>query len=156
MRDQLWPGEADRLWHRRTEQGFSTIPRTLPLVMTLIDDLKGKGKDTSRVYLDLWCRQMDDSFVEVTDEDAFAYSCGYSTPGRNVRTWRERIDILRDMGFIGVRPNGSRRYGYILLYHPHKVVAEVQKSGKVSLEWWGAFAKRATEVGAVLEPPSAA
>jgi len=49
MRDQLWPGEADRLWHRRTEQGFSTIPRTLPLVMTLIDDLKGKGKDTSRV-----------------------------------------------------------------------------------------------------------
>jgi len=155
MRDQIWPSEAQRLWHRKTEQGYSTIPRTLPLLMTLIDDLKGKGKDASRVYLDLWCRQMDDSFVEVTDEEAFAYSCGYATHGRNVRSWRERIDILRDMGFISVRPNGSRKYGYILLHHPHAVVSNLQKTGKISLEWWGAFTKRAAETGAFIGQLSA-
>jgi len=34
MRNQIWPSEAQRLWHRKTEQGYSTIPRTLPLLMT--------------------------------------------------------------------------------------------------------------------------
>src|SRR5256885_16292329 len=109
LRNNLWPGEAEKLWHRTTEDGYSTIPRTLPLVMTLIDELKGKGRDISRVYFDLWCRQMDDCFVEVTDEETFAYSSGYSTPGRNVRSWRERIEMLRELGFISIKPNGSRK-----------------------------------------------
>src|ERR1700722_11505174 len=76
LRDRLWPQECSELWHRTTEDGYSTIPRTLPLIMTLIDDLKGKGRDISRVYFDLWCRQIDDSFVEVNDEESFAYSSG--------------------------------------------------------------------------------
>jgi hypothetical protein len=150
LRDQLWPGEGDKLWHRTTEDGYSTIPRTLPLVMTLIDDLKGKGKDISRVYFDLWCRQIDDSFVDVSDEESFAYSSGYPTPGRNVRSWRERIDMLQELGFVSVQPNGSRRYGYILLFHPHRVVCALRSENKVSDAWWGAFSKRASEIGAIL------
>jgi hypothetical protein len=150
LRDQLWSGVGDGLWHRTTEDGFSTVPRTLPLVMTLIDDLKGKGRDISRVYFDLWCRQLDDSFVEVTDEEAFAYSSGYSTPGRNVRSWRERIETLRELGFVSVQPNGSRKYGYILLHHPHRVVLQLRAQGRVGEAWWGAFSKRANEIGAEL------
>src|SRR6266404_6012226 len=99
LRDGFWPDEAGKLWHRTTEDGYSTVPRTLPLVMTLIDELKDKGKDIARVYFDLWCRQIDDSFVEVTDEESFAYSSGFTTTGRNVRSWRERIEMLRDLGF---------------------------------------------------------
>jgi hypothetical protein len=121
--------------------------------MTLIDELKGKGRDTSRVYFDLWCRQIDDSFVDVNDEESFAYASGYSTPGRNVRSWRERIDILRDLGFVSVQPNGSRKYGYILLLHPHRIVSDLRAQGKVSDAWWGAFSKRASEIGAVLPSP---
>ena len=150
LRDQLWPGSTSELWHRTSEDGYSTIPRTLPLVMTLIDDLKGKGKDISRVYFDLWCRQLDDSFVDVNDEEAFAYSSGYATPGRNVRSWRERIEILQELGFISVQPNGSRKYGYILLHHPHRVVLALRAQGKVGSAWWGAFSKRASEIGAEL------
>jgi hypothetical protein len=150
LRDRLWEGEGEGLWHRTTEDGYSTIPRTLPLVMTLIDDLKGKGRDVSRVYFDLWCRQIDDSFVEVHDEESCAYSSGYSTPGRNVRSWRERIEMLRDLGFVSVQPNGSRKYGYILLYHPHRVVCKLRAQHKVQDPWWGAFSKRASEIGAVL------
>ena len=150
LRDSLWGEEAVNLWHRTTEDGYSTIPRTLPLVMTLIDELKGKGRDISRVYFDLWCRQMDDSFVEVNDEESFAYSSGYSTPGRNVRSWRERIDMLRELGFVSIQPNGSRRNGYILLHHPHRVVCELRAQGKVNDAWWGAFSKRASEIGATL------
>jgi len=150
LREQLWKDVGPLLWHRKTEDGYSTIPRTLPLIMTLIDELKGKGKDISRVYFDLWCRQMDDSFVEVVDEEAFAYSSGYASQGRNVRSWRERIDILQELGFIIVEPNGTRRHGYILLLHPHRVVMDLKAAGKVSPEWWGAFSKRITEVGAKL------
>jgi len=157
LRDQLWPGKAIFLWHRTSEDGFTTIPRTLPLVMTLIDQLK-KGKDTSRVYFDLWCRQIDDSFIQVIDEESFAYSSGYTAPGRNIRSWRERVDILEELGFVSVLPNGSRKYGYILLEHPHRVVAVLHAKGAVSANWWGAFTKRAGEIGAVLptseaEPP---
>lgn len=150
LRDHFWSEAAQQLWHRTTEDGFSTIPRTLPLVMTLIDELKGKGRDTARVYFDLWCRQMDDSFVEVTDEESFAYSCGYTTSGRNVRSWRERVEILRQLGFISVQPNGSRKYGYILLHHPHRVVCELRAKGKIGDAWWGAFMKRVGDVGATL------
>ncbi len=150
LRDQLWPGETQDLWHRTTEDGYSTIPRTLPLVMTLIDDLRGKGKDTARVYFDLWCRQIDDSFVEVGDEEAFAYAAGFTTPGRNVRSWRERLEVLRKLGFISIQPNGSRKFGYVLLRHPHRVVAELKSKGKVSDAWWGAFTKRASEIGALI------
>src|SRR5580704_12240137 len=145
LRDILWPGEGVKLWHRSTEDGYSTIPRTLPLVMTLIDQLKDKGRDISRVYFDLWCRQVDDSFVDVSDEESFAYSSGFTTTGRNVRSWRERIEVLRELGFISVRPNGSRKYGYILLHHPHRVVCKLRAQRKVNEAWWGAFTKRASE-----------
>jgi hypothetical protein len=150
LRDQLWPDAAEKLWHRTTEDGYSTVPRTLPLVMTLIDELKDKGRDISRVYFDLWCRQMDDSFVDVVDEEGFAYSSGFTTVGRNVRSWRERIDVLRDLGFISIQPNGSRKFGYILLNHPHRVVLALRAEGKVGDGWWGAFSKRVSEIGTEL------
>lgn len=149
MVDNLWPGARPHLWHRTREDGYSSVPRTLPLIMSLIDDL-GHGKDASRVYFDLWCRQMDDCYVEVTDEETFAYSSDYYTPGRNVRSWRERVDILQNLGFVSVEPNGSRKYGHILLRHPHAVIRTLHEANKIPANWWGAFTKRATEVGASL------
>jgi hypothetical protein len=153
LREQLWPNESKNLWHRSTEDGFSTIPRTLPLVMTLIDQLKSKGKDAARVYLDLWCRQMDDSLVVVSDEASMAYSSGYASSTRNVRSWRERIDLLRELGFVSVRPRGSRAYGYILLFHPHRVVQDLRGKGLVPDNWWWEFTNRAGEIGADLPTP---
>src|ERR1700688_711674 len=95
------------------------VPPTRPEVQNRLKgcatrELKEKGRDISRVYFDLWCRQMDDSFIDVTDEESFAYSSGFATTGRNIRSWRERIDVLRELGFISVQPNGSRKFGYIL------------------------------------------
>ena len=53
LREQIWPNVTEELWDRKKEVGFCTIPRTLPLVMTLIDLLSEKGKDASRIYFDL-------------------------------------------------------------------------------------------------------
>lgn len=149
LRDQLWPNASNVVWNRKEEKGFCTVPRTLALLMTLIDQLE-KGKDASRAYLDLWCRAFDEGFVEVTDESDFAYSAGYTHPNRNVRTWRERIDILKKLGFVRVAPKGSKKYGYMLLIHPHKVVKKIRRGRRVPDNWWGAYTNRASQIGSVL------
>src|SRR5947209_91097 len=115
LREQLWPNVEPLLWNRKREKGFCTLPRTIPLILCLIRELSEKGKDASGVYLDLWFRAFDDCLIEVTDEEAFAFGSGYSSPGRNIRTWRERIDALAALGFVQTKPNGSKAYGYILL-----------------------------------------
>ena len=150
LREQLWPGFSAELWDRKKEKGFCTIPRTLPLIMTLIDLLGEKGKDSSRVYFDLWSRAFDDYCIEVSDEEEFAFSSGYDAPTRNVRSWKERITVLEKLGFIHIAPKGSRRFGYILLLDPHKVVKKLHQLGKVPPNWWGAYTKRATDIGCTL------
>lgn len=154
-RNALWPEAAGLVWDRKKEKGFCTIPRTLPLIMTLIDEL-AKGKSAAQVYCELWTRAFDEGLVEVLDEEAMAFGAGYVTPGRGVRTWRERIDILEDYGFIEVKPNGSRKYGFVLLRHPHQVIRELRDTKLLPNEnWWGAFIKRAAEIGAELPESSA-
>lgn len=152
LRDQVFAGAAGDLWNRRQVNGFTTIPRTLGLVMTLIEQLaeRKKGHDVSRTYFELWCRAFDDYLIEVTDAEAFAFSAGFVNRGRNVRSWEERVATLEELGFIRTAPNGSKKRGYILLLDPHLVVKRLQADGKISAEWWGAYTKRASEVGYVL------
>lgn len=148
IRDGLWPDSASLFWNRKKEKGFCTIPRTLALILTLIDHLQ-KGKDASRVYFDLWCRAFDDYLVEVSDEESLAYSAGYVS-GRNVRTWRERIHVLEKLGFVRVAPSGTRKYADIFIPDPHKVVKQLHERGQVPVNWWNAYTRRAAEIGCVL------
>jgi hypothetical protein len=148
IRDSLWPDAASLAWDRKKEKGFCTIPRTLALILTLIDHLQ-KGKDASRVYFDLWCRAFDDYLIEVSDQEALAYSAGY-TSGRNVRTWRERILVLEKFGFIRIEASGTKRYANIFIVDPHKVVKKLHEQGHVPKNWWNAFNHRAAEIGCVL------
>ena len=153
LRNQIFPGCVGDLWDRRqVSGGFTTIPRTLGLIMTLIEQLaeRKKGHDVSRTYFELWCRAFDDYFIEVTDVEAFACAAGFVSRGRNVRSWEERILTLTELGFVRVAPNGSKKRGYILLVDPHKVVKKLKDDGKISAEWWGAYTKRASEIGYVL------
>lgn len=151
LRQQLW-GDADRyLWQRSKEWGFTTIPRTLMLIATLIKELTRKG-DASRVYLDLWARAFDEGLVEVFDESEFALSSGYATGNRNIRTWRERIAELQRLGFIAVRPKPGRAIGFILLVHPHAAVLHLRQASpeRVPEWWWDLFTARIREIKAEL------
>jgi len=151
LRDSLWPGAKSRVWKRTEEDGFSTIPRTLPLIGTLIRVLT-KDLDASRAYFDLWGRVFDEGLVDVLDEEEFAASCGYPTSGRNVRTWRERIEALVALGLVEVKPKGTKKFGYILLIHPHDAVQRLRKNRKKDIPewWWSLFSKRVAEIGATL------
>src|SRR5262249_54391904 len=149
LRDEIWPGCENELWNRKQINGFTTIPRTLGLILTLLEQLaeRKKGTDCSRTYFELWCRAFDDYFIEVSDVEAFAFSAGFVTPGRNVRSWAERVRELADLGFIRVAPKGSRKQAYILLLDPHKVIKHLKDAGRISREWWGAYINRAAEIG---------
>ena len=54
LREELWPNSGNRIWTPQ-EDGYCTMPRAVPLVATLISELK-PSIDASRVYLDLWAR----------------------------------------------------------------------------------------------------
>ncbi len=124
--------------------------------MHLIKLLAPKG-DPSVTYFELWARAFDEGIVSITDEDAAAYGSGYSG-ARAVRTWRERIDTLKDLGFIRVKSSGNRKIAHIFLPNPLDVICEmrVKHPDKVSDEFWTAFVARANEIGAELPGEMAA
>jgi hypothetical protein len=149
IREEFFSGFADKVWSLKTnkeEKGWWTIPRTMPLIMTLLNILDKKG-NMSRVYLELWCRAFDEGIVEVTDEEIHAYACGFLS-SRGARTWRERIVMLEKLGFIKTQSIARRKYKYILLLHPHKVIASLKEDDKIPNNWYDVFRNRAIEIGA--------
>lgn len=150
LRDELFPGAAQEVWHRLENDGFSTVPRLLPLISSLVNDLSKEG-DPSSVYWDLWCRVFDEGFVIIESEEECAYSSGYRGT-RAIRTWRERMFVLEGLGFIKIRPSGLRRFAHVLVVNPLLAVARLKKAGKPRIpdEWWGAYKQRADVVGAAL------
>lgn len=146
LRDSLWPGAASIIWSRHTDDGYTTVPRTLPLIMTLIN-LLHKDVDASLVYMELWSRVSDEGFIEMTDESEHAYCAGYVTP-RAARSFGERLRVLEKLGFIKVKPKGSWKYGYVLLVHPHDVVEVLVKNGGVPEEWRTLYLQRLVQTGA--------
>jgi len=53
QREALWPKAEPRLWHRKVHDGFTTIPKTMPLVLQITDEMSN-GKPLSATYLSLW------------------------------------------------------------------------------------------------------
>ena len=62
LRELHWPGKEDMLWHRLANKGFATIPKTMPMILKIMDDMT-KGAPVSSTYLTLWCHTWDNSFV---------------------------------------------------------------------------------------------
>jgi hypothetical protein len=149
LRDALWPDAATQVWSRHEGKGFTTIPRVLPLIMRLATELSQKG-DPSRVYMDLWARAFDEGLITVHDEEDMAYSAGYSGP-RAVRTWREHLQTLEQVGFIRTKEQGNREIAHILLLDPLKVAVKLNAKGKVPSAWWTALVTRCSEIGAQID-----
>ncbi len=121
LRRKLWPLIEDRdLWLRKARDGFATIPRTMPIVLTIMDGM-AQGKRVSATYLDLWCRMMDEMFVQIQSPQNMAFASGFEGE-RAVRTWRERMHWLQDHGFISTRPGAGGELSYVILLNPYHVI----------------------------------
>lgn len=147
LRDSLWPSlDQDKLWDRSKVDGWLSVPRALPLLMKIMDDLS-KGKPVSSVYFDLWCRTYDDSFVIANKNREMAFFSGY-TGERAERTWISRMRILEKLGFIDIKEGPNGPISYVLVYNPYRVVQKHVDDGKVNAASFNALKQRMIEIGA--------
>ena len=117
----LWPKVTEaEIWSRKRHDGFTSVPRTLPLILGLMDDMAGKGSPVSRTYLTLWCRLFDDGMVEL-DEKMAALESGF-TGNRRTSSWKNRMRILEELGFIKSAPGARGEFSTVLVLNPHRVI----------------------------------
>lgn len=126
LRGQLWSDISEsQLWNRKKETGFVIIPRTLPIILQILDALT-KNTPVSSTYLDLWSRVFDESFVKLDKPVEQALASGFSTT-RGPSIWASRLDLLQKEGFIRLAsgPWGSRSFALIL--NPYLVIHRRRK-----------------------------
>jgi hypothetical protein len=133
LRDQLWPGlEEDQLWNRKSAAGFITIPRTMPLIGKILNELSEQGP-LSSTYLELWCRSHDEAIVEIRSPQEHAFFAGFIGQ-RSVQTWTRRMRELQKLGFIETKSGASGEFNYVLLLNPHKIISGLVKEKPITLK----------------------
>ncbi len=127
--------------------GFSTIPSTMPLVLSIIDDLSN-GRPASMTYLDLWTRAFDEGFVTLAKPREMAFHSGFTTQ-RAERTWRQKLDVLAELGFIDLKSGPNGPASYALLRNPYLVIKRHHEEKNVGLreDKFNALVARALEIG---------
>jgi hypothetical protein len=146
QRELLWPGAAAYLWHRKANKGFATIPKTMPLILQIMDDLSN-GKPLSSTYLGLWCETWDNSMVNISKHQEMAHAAGF-TGQRAVYTWSGRMHLLHSLKFIDIKPGRSGPISHVLIWNPHQAIRWHHEQN------FNALLERAIEIGAkdMLEP----
>lgn len=153
MRKQLWPTVTDdMLWLRHDKSGFTTIPRTMPLFIELINDASkqvtsGKSVPAGKSYLVLWSRVFDEGVVKIEVEAVAAMEAGY-TGERNITTWREHLRVLKELGFIDYAEGPAGPCQYVLLLNPYHTAKKLHERGWVQKLTYTALYQRAMEIGA--------
>ncbi|MCA2370021.1 hypothetical protein ATU3B_00180 [Agrobacterium genomosp. 3 str. CIP 111-78] len=148
LRATLWPDlDKSLLWNSYSDDGYTPVPRTMPIVMSIIDDLT-KGKPASTTFLELWCRAFNEMYVSLGAAASLATHSGYSGI-RAVRMWQDRIELLDELGFIRTKNGSAGRFSHAVVLNPHKVIRKLFEDGHqgVSKEKYDALVERATEVG---------
>ena len=149
LRQRLWPDlDEKKLWSRKERVGFTTIPRTMPLIISIMDSLS-KGKPLGSTYLELWCRAYDDYRVTLAKQEELAFHSGF-TGQRATTTWRDRMRVLADLGFIEIKPGPSGELSYALLLNPYHVVKKHRENKNLGITEaaYNALQQRAIDIGA--------
>jgi hypothetical protein len=149
LREQLWPGIAPHLWHRLANKGFATIPKTMPLIMRIMDEMT-KGAPVSSTYLTLWCSTWDNGFVQHIRPDEMAYASGFGGQ-RGEHTWIGRMKKLQELNFIDLKAGKAGPMTYALIYNPHLALQwhHSQKTPGLTEASYSALIERALDVGAL-------
>jgi hypothetical protein len=147
QREIQFPNYPDKLlWHRTLNDGYSTIPRTLPLAMQCID-AQSKGQPAGHTLLCLWIRAPDYPFLTIEAPATFAAEAGF-VGERAVDTWRRRMRTLRDLGFIEAKKGPTGDFHYVLLLNPNIGIEKQNRQGKVQTVLYGRFRDRLIDIGA--------
>jgi hypothetical protein len=150
LRAKLWPDlSPDDLWHRSVYDGFTSVPRTMPLIMNIIDDLAPGSKRTSMAYLALWGHAFDEMYVSLQNADELAFYSGY-TGQRAVRSWKERMRELANLGFIRIASGTAGEFSHAVILNPHFAIRRLHAAKTVGLTVpaYNALVERAIAIGA--------
>jgi len=146
LRASLWPElDQKRLWIYKETGGWLNIPRAMPLLLRIMDTMS-KGKPVSAVYLDLWCRTFNDSFVIANKPREMAFYAGFNGE-RAERTWADRMAILVKLGFIETKEGPTGPMSYVLILNPFLVLKEHRAQGTIGQNAYNALLERLIETG---------
>ena len=140
------------LWRRKSNDGFTTVPRPLPIAMQAID-ATSKGAPAGHSLFCLWARAPDNPLVIVENPATFAAETGF-TGERATDTWRKRMRRLRELGFIRTKPGPSGEFHFILLLNTNIAVELMRRTGQVQDGLYGRFIERVADVGAAGDWPA--
>jgi len=118
---RFWPDVQDKEIWTSKHGGFLQAPRTLTLILTLMDDMAGKGNPVSRTYLTLWARNMGSGAVQLGDEKLAALESGFCSE-RRTTVWRQRMRKLVELGFVRPLQRDREDFSRVLILNPHNVV----------------------------------
>ena len=158
LRDSLFEDAEDRLWDRNRFHGFATIPKTMPYVCRILDEMS-KGQPLASTYVALWCATWDDAFIKLGRTPDLAFAAGFSGQ-RGVRTFQDRVRKLVELGFVEVAPSGAQALGLAYLPNPHIQImrlhaAKIAPAGDLDMKMkaagmqaatYNAFIERAQEI----------
>jgi hypothetical protein len=153
IRKVHWPEVQDEdLWllGDRKRGGFAQVPRTLSLVMNIINDITkrkyGKSVPAGKTYLVLWLHHFSEGLVKIASEADAAYEAGYDGQ-RNITTFRAHMKILQEIGFIDFRSGPRGPMHYVLMYSPYKVLKKLHVDKLVSAKQYAALTERVNDIG---------
>jgi hypothetical protein len=148
LRDLHWPGMDAWLWNRKTHRGFTTIPKTMPLILKIMDEMT-KGAPVSSTYLTLWCNTWDNNFVVLNKPGDLAHASGFGGQ-RGEHTWATRIKKLQELEFIDIAAGRSGPLGHAIIWNPHLILRwhhHIKTPGLIASSY-NALVETALEVGA--------
>jgi hypothetical protein len=147
-RRKLWPEVTDDMLWSMGKHGWVALPRLMPLMLSIMDDLSGKGFPVSRTYLELWSRmRIEESFLALNRPEEMAFHAGFEGQ-RSLRTWKDRMQRLAKLGFIGVKPGPLGDISYAVIYNPYHVIKRAYLAKQVPENKWQALVIRTNEVSA--------
>ena len=154
MRANIFPElDENRVWDVKDTartKGYSSMPRTIPLIGAMADLMAGKGKPVASTYLELWCRADEQGFVNVSKHGDVSFASGFSGE-RGVSTWKQRIRKLEALGFISIKSGSSGDIHYVQIWNPYLIIKEHYEAGTegFSAKHYHAFLDRYYEIGAL-------
>jgi hypothetical protein len=160
LRKVHWADVKDEdIWLLSNEHkrfGFAQVPRTLSLVINIINDIAkkkyGKAIPAGKTYFALWLHHYGEGLVRIASEAQIAYEAGYGGQ-RNVSTFRQHMEVLKQIGFIDFRKGVKGPMHYVLLLNPYNVMKRLRdqkdETGEklLSDEQYAALVERVNDIG---------
>lgn len=140
-----FPGFPEEwVWRRNRNHGYSTVPRTLPIAMQALNQIK--GHPAGHTLFCLWARSPDHPFLIIENQASFAAEAGF-TGARAVDTWRRRMKILKKYDFIITKKGSSGEFHYVLLLNPNVAVEKLHRLKLLTDDLYSRFLERLADIG---------